>query len=107
MERLERLALVLHIFKISSLRLISMLDSLSSFNSFNDKFKLACGNEELSEADLYIDYDTCFRASLLTKYYLQQMKILAGYDPYTDVFFSNKKSKHIPNIHVNEILNHD
>lgn len=64
----------------------------SSFEVFDEQFKLASVNEDLQEHDFFIDYDTCFRASLLTKFYLNQTKTLAGYDPTTDVFVLNQKS---------------
>ncbi len=93
MERVERLSLALHIFKTSSRRLFNMIDNLHSFGVLNDQFKIICADQELVEAELVIDYDTCFRASLLTKFYLNQTKILAGYDPITDNISLNKKSK--------------
>jgi hypothetical protein len=93
MERIERLALVLHIFKMCSRRLFSMVDSVLSFGVLNEQFKLVCAEQELNEFEHSIDYDTCFRASLLTKYYLNQTKILAGYDPITDNISSHKKSR--------------
>ena len=95
MERIERLALVLHIFKICSRRLFTMVDAVLSFGVLDEPFKLLCAEQELNEVDHVIDYDTCFRASLLTKYYLNQTKILAGYDPITDNFLLHKKSKNI------------
>lgn len=64
---------------------------MTSFESFDEKFKLICTNQELKEDEHVIDYDTCFRASLLTKFYLNQTKILAGYDPITDNVFGSKK----------------
>jgi hypothetical protein len=93
MERLERLSLALHILKICSRRLFNMAEALESFGSLNDQFKIACTDQELIEEEHLIDYDTCFRASLLTKFYLNQTKILAGYDPITDSILPNKKSK--------------
>ena len=93
MERVERLSLVLHIFKTCSRRLFGMVDDIHSFGSLNDQFKIICTDTELDEAEYIIDYDTCFRASLLTKFYLNQTKILAGYDPISDNILSNKKSK--------------
>lgn len=92
MERLERLSLSLHIFKICSRRLFEMLPRINSFGSLNEEFKLVCADQEIAEDEHVIDYDTCFRASLLTEYYLNQTKILAGYDPVTDDILSNKKS---------------
>ncbi|CAF1671011.1 unnamed protein product [Rotaria magnacalcarata] len=92
MERVERLSLALHILKISSCRLFNMVDTLGTFSNLNDQFKIVCADQELNEAEHTIDYDTCFRASLLTKFYLNQTKILAGYDPVTDNILLNKKS---------------
>ncbi|CAF1497803.1 unnamed protein product, partial [Adineta steineri] len=91
MERVERLSLVLHILKICSRRLFTMLENIESFGILDDKFKIICTEQELNEDDHLIDYDTCFRASLLTKFYLNQIKILAGYDPITDHILLNKK----------------
>ncbi|CAF1249143.1 unnamed protein product [Adineta steineri] len=91
MERVERLSLVLHILKICSRRLFNMLGNIESFGILDDKFKIICTEQELNEDDHLIDYDTCFRASLLTKFYLNQIKILAGYDPITDHILLNKK----------------
>jgi hypothetical protein len=93
MERVERLSLALHIFKTCSRRLFSMIDTVHSFGPLSDEFKVICTTQELVEADYVIDYDTCFRASLLTKFYLNQTKILAGYDPISDSLLSNKRSK--------------
>ena len=93
MERLERLSLVLHIFKTCSRRLFGLVDNVHSFGGLNDEFKIICADVELEEVDSIIDYDTCYRASLLTKFYLNQTKILAGYDPISDNILSNKKSK--------------
>jgi len=93
MERVVRLSLVLHIFKTCSRRLFGMVDNVHSFGALNDEFKIICTDEELEEAEYIIDYDTCFRASLLTKFYLNQTKILAGYDPISDNILSNKRSK--------------
>ncbi|CAF5034373.1 unnamed protein product [Rotaria magnacalcarata] len=69
-----------------------MVDTLGTFSNLNDQFKIVCADQELNEAEHTIDYDTCFRASLLTKFYLNQTKILAGYDPVTDNILLNKKS---------------
>ncbi|CAF3784065.1 unnamed protein product [Rotaria sp. Silwood1] len=91
MERVERLSLALHIFKICSRRLFNMVEHVESFGVLNDQFKTICTEQELNEGDHVIDYDTCFRASLLTKFYLNQTKILAGYDPFTDHILINKK----------------
>lgn len=90
-ERLERLSLALHIFRIISKRLFNILPEMTSFESFDDKFKLICANQELTDDEHAIDYETCFRASILTKFYLNQTKILAGYDPITDNVLGNKK----------------
>jgi hypothetical protein len=95
MERVERLSLALHILKISACRLFNMLENLHSFGVLDDQFKIVCTDQELVEAEHRIDYDTCFRASLLTKFYLNQTKILAGYDPITDSILLNKKRKRI------------
>ena len=70
-----------------------MIDTVHSFGPLNDEFKIICASQELVEADYVIDYDTCFRASALTKFYLNQTKILAGYDPINDSLLSNKRSK--------------
>jgi hypothetical protein len=91
MERLERLSLSLHIFKICSRRLFGILPRINSFDSLNDEFKLVCADQELVEDERIINYGTCFRASLLTKYYLNQTKILASYDPVTDNILSDKR----------------
>jgi len=93
MERVERLSLALHILKICSRRLFHMVEHVQTFGTLNDQFKLLCTNQELIEAEHLIDYDTCFRASLLTKFYLNQTKILAGYDPITNNVVVNKKCK--------------
>ncbi|CAF1213442.1 unnamed protein product [Rotaria magnacalcarata] len=74
-KRVERLALALHIFKICSRRLFNMMDNIQSFGILDDQFKA----------------DTCFRASLLAKFYLNPTIILAGYDPSTDHILGNKK----------------
>lgn len=92
MERVERLSLILHVIRICSRRIFSMLDNVGSFGVLNDAFKMICTDMELVESEYFIDYDTCFRASLLTKFYLNQTKILAGYDPITDNILTNKKS---------------
>ncbi|CAF2253296.1 unnamed protein product, partial [Rotaria magnacalcarata] len=68
-----------------------MIDNIQSFGILDDQFKTICTEQELNEADHIIDYDTCFRASLLAKFYLNQTKILAGYDPSTDHILGNKK----------------
>ena len=70
-----------------------MVDHIESFGTLNDQFKILCADQELIEAEHIIDYDTCFRASLLTKFYLNQTKILAGYDPITNNIVLNKKCK--------------
>jgi hypothetical protein len=70
-----------------------MVEDIESFGILDDQFKTICTEQELSEADHVIDYDTCFRASLLTKFYLNQTKMLAGYDPLTDNILVNKKRK--------------
>lgn len=93
MERVERLSLALHILKVSSRCLFNMVENIRSFGVPDDEFKLICAQQELIEADHFIDYDTSFRASLLTKFYLNQTKILAGYDPITDNILVNKKCK--------------
>jgi hypothetical protein len=93
MERVERLSLALHILKICSLRLFDMVANMQSFGELDDQFKSICTEQELVDAEHLIDYDTCFRASLLTKFYLNQTKILAGYDPITDNILLNKKCK--------------
>ncbi|CAF3370765.1 unnamed protein product [Rotaria sp. Silwood2] len=103
-ERVERLSLALHVFKNSARRLFSMIDSIQSFAIFDDRFKTICTDQQLSEAEHLIDYDTTFRASLLTKFYLNQTKILAGYDPITDnVIGNNKYTIDIPSEEVNHI----
>ncbi|CAF1269647.1 unnamed protein product [Adineta steineri] len=102
MERVERLSLVLHILKICSRRLFNMLGNIESFGTLDDKFKIICTEQELNEDDHLIDYDTCFRASLLTKFYLNQIKILAGYDPITDHILLNKK--YSMNVPENEVM---
>jgi hypothetical protein len=68
-----------------------MLDDVVSFGTLNDQFKLSCTNQRLDEHERIIDYDTCFRAANLTKFYLNQTKILAGYDPISDNIVLNKK----------------
>ncbi|CAF1031523.1 unnamed protein product [Adineta steineri] len=102
MERVERLSVVLHILKICSGRLFTMFENIESFGILDDKFKIICTEQELNEDDHLIDYDTCFRASLLTKFYLNQIKILAGYDPITDhILFNKKYSMDVPE---NEVM---
>ncbi|CAF1477013.1 unnamed protein product [Adineta ricciae] len=104
MERIERLSLVLHVFKTSSRRLFDLVNVVSSFGVLNEQFKLICAEQQLNEADHLIDYDTCFRASLLTKYYLNQTKILGGYDPINDHIFSHTKDNNgIPEAEVKHI----
>jgi len=95
MERVERLSLALHILKICSRRLFVMVERVQTFASLNNEFKLLCTDQELIESEHVLDYDTCFRASLLTKFYLNQTKILVGYDPITDNILSKKKCKRI------------
>lgn len=70
-----------------------MTEAVGSFGVLNDQFKTICAEQELDQPDHLIDYDTCFRASALTKFYLNQTKILAGYDPFSDNIFGNKKRK--------------
>ncbi|CAF3310139.1 unnamed protein product [Rotaria socialis] len=100
-ERVERLSLALHILKICSRRLFNMVEDIESFGILDDQFKTICTEQELSEADHVIDYDTCFRASLLTKFYLNRTKMLAGYDPLTDNILVNKK--HTTDVPENEV----
>jgi hypothetical protein len=70
-----------------------MVEHVETFGTLDDQFKILCTDQELIEAEHIIDYDTCFRASLLTKFYLNQTKILAGYDPITNNIVVNKKCK--------------
>ncbi|CAF1368144.1 unnamed protein product [Rotaria sordida] len=103
-ERVERLSLALHILKNSARRLFSMTENIQSFAIFDDRFKTICTEQQLTEAEHLIDYDATFRASLLTKFYLNQTKILAGYDPITDnVIGNNKYTIDIPPEEVNHI----
>lgn len=81
--------------KICSHRLFDMVDTMGSFDILDDRFKLICAQQELQENDHVIEYDTCFRASMLTKFYLNQTKILAGYDPITDSVVLHKKCKRL------------
>ncbi|CAF4959592.1 unnamed protein product [Rotaria sp. Silwood1] len=91
-ERVERLSLALHILKNSARRLFSMTENIQSFPIFDDRFKTICTGQQLTEAEHLINYDTTFRASLLTKFDLNPTKILAGYDPTTDIVIGNNKS---------------
>ena len=92
-ERVERLSLTLHVLKICSHRLFDLAENIDSFNVFNDQIKTKCTEKKLNESDHVVDNDTCFLASLLNKFYLNQTKILAGYDPITDHILINKKRK--------------
>ena len=92
-EHVQRLAGILHILKIVSRKLFNLINQIGVFASLDDTFKNLVLADTLVDADLMIDYETCFNAKKMVDYYLSVKKILAGYDPNSNKILTGKNGK--------------
>lgn len=69
-EHVQRLATMLHILKVVSRRNFNLVDHVGTFESLDENFRKLVETDELSEADLIIDFETCFNAKKLMDHFL-------------------------------------
>lgn len=93
-EHIQRIATVLHILKVVSRRVSRYINGNEIFTSLDENFRNFVALDALSEADLIIDYETCFNAKRLMDYFLSIKKILAGYDPSSNKILTTKNGMH-------------
>ena len=85
--------MILHILKVVSSKLFNLANQIEIFGRLDDTFKNLVLNDSLTDADLIIEYETCFNAKKMIDHYLSIKKILAGYDPINNKTLTEKYSK--------------
>jgi hypothetical protein len=74
-------------------KLFRLINQIGIFGPLDDIFKQLVLSDSLAEADLLINYETCFNAKKMMDYYLSIKKILAGYDPINNKILTGKNGK--------------
>jgi hypothetical protein len=76
--------------KIVSRRSCNLTNTIGIFGALDDNFRNLVAPDALTEADLIIDYETCFNAKKMMDHYLSIKKILAGYDPMSNKIITGR-----------------